>query len=803
MLLETAVAATSFALFLVLVPGAFLLAALMRRQWLLPQEFAGNFVLAAALGSVWSALVFLVLYWLHAFGIPRGGILGHVALDLALIVAISLALRPRGELRAILASFRSPAFSVLLGCGLLLGGWAIHRFPHVFDSGQLLWTQHVLWEQGGLRDALLSMPGAGYYEVGRLESMFGFSGLIAPLGSLYPDQPLVGLAAGLKPFLVVLLLCTCRYFVEMLDLPKKNLCTALLAVAMLGSQFGSYGVLQLGKDSIYGMIFGAAFLVVLGQSDRQTRSVEAAVLFCAASVTGVIAVPYMMVALGLWLIFAADSAQARAVMRPLLAINVLTLPLVVSAMLHKPFWPLALAYLAGSSFILFILTPRFADRYGTWNGWTSKIVPGLPLIFFALSAALLPATADMPVWANADGSIVTERRAPLDGQTGMLALFFDAGTTQKITVAVALMALTLAAGQRTSRAFSAVAAMPFATLAIVLTHLKLGLGVLTVFNQWDLIKDVPLWLSGAFLSVVAVEAVARILPSVRAGRHFDGIAAAALAVLVVGAIPKSELKTLFTPGLHSGIFAAADPDLMAVGEIIWKHLPNRTVLTGKEVLPAHFYSLQMYGGRPSQYNGTTLDGDLTSLSKVGFAVPRGEILPILAYAAKTSASLSYLAPLADGSQAFLIMEFDGKGRRSLPDLPEFQGKVAAIRSGVFDREEVAGASFHWTQNTVVVDVPISEKVACVRFQASAATVDERPKVVSVKGDVARLQNFDLRGSTLTGRQDIRITAQSDEHLAHLQLDAAMPETQFPNDGRKISWAIFTPIQVEQGKACSD
>jgi hypothetical protein len=803
MLFETAVAATLFAFFLVLTPGAFLLAALTRRQWLPPQEFSGNFVLAAALGSVWSALVFLALYRLHAFSLPRGGMLGHAALNLALIAAISLTLRPLGELRAILASFRSLAFLALLGCGLSLGGWALHRFPHVFDSGQLLWTQHVLWEQGGLRDALLSMPGAGYYEVDRLESMFGFSGLIAPLGSLYPDQPLVTLAAGLKPFLVLLLLCTCRYIVEMLDLPKKGLCTALLAVAMLGSQFGSYGVLKLGKDSIYGMVFCAAFLVALGRSDRQTRGVEAAILFCAASVTGVIAVPYMMVALALWLVFAADLAQARVVMRPLLAVNALTLPLVISAMLHKPFWPLALAYLAGGAFLIFLLNPRFADRYSAWQGWAGKIVPVLPLLFFALSAALLPATADMPVWANADGSIVTERRAPLDGQTGMLALFFDAGTTQKITVAVALMALAFAAGRRTSRAFSAVAAMPFATIAIVLTHLKLGLGVLTVFNQWDLIKDVPLWLGGAFLSVVAVEAVGRTLPTAGAGWRFDRIAAVALAVLVAGAIPKSELKKLFTPGLDSGVFAPADPDLMATGEIIWKHLPNRTVLAAKDVLPAYFYSLQMYGGRPSQYNASTLDGDLSKLGKIGLAVPREEIFFIASYALEKSASLTYMAPLAGGTQAFLFMEFDGKGRMSLPDMPELQSQVATIRSGVYDQENVAGASFHWTQNAVALDVPITETVACVRFQASAATVDERPKIVSVKGDVARLQNFDLKGSTLTGRQDIRITAQSDQHLARLQLDAAMPDTQFPNDGRRISWAIFTPIQVDQGKACSD
>ena len=58
MLLEIALAATLFALLLVLVPGTFLLAVLMRRQWLPSQEFSSNFVLAAALGTVWSALAF-------------------------------------------------------------------------------------------------------------------------------------------------------------------------------------------------------------------------------------------------------------------------------------------------------------------------------------------------------------------------------------------------------------------------------------------------------------------------------------------------------------------------------------------------------------------------------------------------------------------------------------------------------------------------------------------------------------------------------------------------------------------------
>ena len=612
----------------------------------------------------------------------------------------------------------------------------------------------MLWEQGGLRDALLSMPGASYYRVDRLEAMFGFSGLIAPLVG-YPDQPLTALAAGLKPFLVVLLLCICRWIVEMLGLPRKAMCTAVLAAAMLGSQFGTYGVLQLAKDSIYGMTFCAAFLVALGRSDQQIRGVEVAILFCAASVTGSIAVPYMVVALALWLAFAADVTQARAVMRPFLAVNALTLPLVTSAILHKPLWPLAVGYLTGGALLLFFLGPRFADSYRAWRGWASKVTPSLPLFFFALSAALLPASADMPVWANADGSVITERRPPLDGQTGMLSLFFETGLTQKITVAMALLALALAVGRNTSRAFIAVAAMPFATIAIVLIHLKLGLGMLSVFNQWDLIKDVPLWLGGAFLSVIAVEAAARILPSTGAAWRFNGIAAAALAILVAGAIPKSELKALFTPGLRSGILAPADPDLMTVGDIIWKHLPNRTVLAGKDVLPGYFYSLQMYGGRPSEYKDSTLDGDLTRLGKVGFAIPASEIAGVAAYAQKTSASLSYMASLAGGRQAFLIMEFDGLGRVALPAPLAVSDKVAVIPSGLYAQEHVAGASFHWTQNSVTLLVPIRERVACVRFAASAATIDGSPKIVNVKGDVDRPHSFDLKGSTLTNRRDIR------------------------------------------------
>ena len=802
-MLETVALATLSALLLVLLPGGFLLAVALRKQWLLPQDFSGNFVLAAALGSVWSAIAFLALYRLHAFGVPFGGTLGFGLLAAGLVAATCILWRPWQELRSILASFRNPTFFALLGFGLAIGTWAIHRFPHVFDSGQLLWTQHVLWEQGRLRDALLSMPGVSYYDVDRLESIFGFSGLIAPLGSIYPDRPLTVLAAGLKPFLVVLVLCTCRYIVEMLALPRKGLCTTLLAVAMLCSSFGTYGVLQVAKDSIYGMTFCAAFLVAIGQSDRQARGLEAAVLFCAASVTGVIAVPYMAVALVLWLAFAADPAPARAVMRPLLAVNAVTLPLVAAAMLRKPFWLLAFAYLTVAVVVLLLLHPRFGRPYTAWQGWAGRFAPALPLFFFALAAGLLPAAADMPVWSNADGSVITERRPPLDGQTGMLALLWGGDTTQKITVALALAALAVAAATRTSRAFIAVAAMPFAIVALVLIHLKLGMKVLSVFNQWDLIKDVPLWLSGTFFAVIAVEAAARTFFSSEATWRVNAFGAAAVAVLAIGAIPKGELKALFTPGQRSAILAPADPDLKAVGEIIWKHLPNRTVFAGKDVLPGYFYSLQMYGGRPSQYKESTLDGDLRRFGKLGFAVPAGEILRIAAYAMKTSASLSYMAPLAGGSQAFLIMEFDGRGRVSLPDLPEFSGTFATISGGLHGREQIGGATFHWTQSTVTMLVPIRKALACVRFEASAATVDERPKIVNVSGDVDRPQNFDLKGSTLNKRRAVRITARSETSVAHVRLEAAMPPTQFPNDGRKIWWALFTPVAIDQGRACGD
>lgn len=802
MLLEMTVTASLFALFLVLTPGAFALAALERRQWLPPQQFSGNFVLVAALGSIWVGLVFLLLFRLHAFAIPQGGMLGLAALDLALVAVISLTLRPWQELRAILSSFRNPAFLGLLAIGLVLGAWATRRYPHVFDSGQLLWTQHVLWEQGSLRDALLNMPGVGYYDVDRLESMFGFSGLIAPLGSLYPDVPLVTLAAGLKPFMLVLLLCTCSYIVEMLDLPHKRLGIALLVVAMLGSQFGYYGVLELAKDSIYGVLFCTVFLTALAVSDRQTRATEAAILFCAASVTGVIAVPYMLVALGLWLVFAADLTQTRAVMRPFLAVNTLILPLVVSAMLHKPLWPLVLVSLVGSVVILFLLgSPRFAQSHGAWQKWADRIAPSLPLFSFALAAALLPVVADMPVWTNADGSVITERRAPLDGQTGMLDLFFVASASQKITVAVALIALVIASFRRTSRTYCAVAAMPFAVIAIVLIHLKLKLGFLSVFNQWDLIKDVPMWLGGTFISVIALQAVGQASP-VRS-RLVGRIGSLVLALFAIGVIPKDQWLKLVTPGQHSELFASANQDLMTAGEIVWEHLPNRSVLAGKDVLPGYFFSLQMYGGRPSQYNASSLNDELPKLGKIGLAVPKEEIFFIAGYAREKSASLTYMAPLAGGNQAFLIMEFDGQGRISLPDLPELQGKFANIRIGVYDQENVGGGTFRWAQKAVTLDVPIRDKLACVRFRASAATIDERPKIVHVKGDGLPAQSFNLKGSALTQPQDVRITASSDQHRATLQLEATMPEIQFPNDGRKISWAIFTPIQVDQGKSCGD
>jgi hypothetical protein len=784
-----------------MLPGLVLLASINKTRFRLERGFSGNFLLSAALGAIWSALAFFFLYMIDAHSQPRAGFYARIALDTALIVILFLAFRPMRQVREILSSLRGGAFWLLLLAGLGLGLYSAFHFPHVFDSGQLLWTQYLLWGPAGLVETASHAPGANFLNTVHWESMIGFSGIIAPMGALFPDYPLVTVAAGFKPLLLVLIMFACHHIVLALHMPSRFLSTVMLAALMLLTPFGMYGAIELGKDSIFGIIFSVVFLVLLCQEDVEKRGIELALLFSAASVLGVIAVPYMLVALALWLLLAADARQARAVMLSFFLIVAVTLPVVVAGMLHKSYWLILAVYLVAAVLMLTIgLTRRFATLLSPVRRWTDRIMPALPLICLAGAALLLPVAADMPVWMNADGIIVTERRVPLDGLTGMGTLLLG-DFQQRPMMIVGLAALLLMGlSSRVSKGMIAVAAMPLAATAIILIHFHLGLHFLTVFNQWDLIKDVPLWYGGAMFSILAIAGITHFARHIPRRAYIAGVLVFFSFIAYRTYIDNSWRKFI-KPVYYTKVGGLKDRDFSVVSEITWNRLRNRQIFAAPSVIPNYFYSLQMFGGRPSNYSPDVFKTDLPALNEIGFAVPNEELFSIANYARRTKASLEFVASLGDGTQAFAIMKFDGKGTMSLPDLPEVHGRVASFRSGEHGVGDYENFSFRWLRKVSTLDIPIANGVSCLTIEAFRASAEQQSSRVNLSGASASPATIDLAGTLLTSRKTHLITVRSSGEHAQVRLEAEMPEIRFPNDARDIAWGIVSPVRVEPGKVC--
>ena len=781
--------AIAFSIFSVLGTGVLLLSVVDRfRKLSYERDFSENILLSAAFGFVWCAVSFLVLYFASAHSIRHGIFYGRFGMDIALISTTLVFLRPYDPTKKIIESFFCRSFALIVLIGLIIGSYGFFHFPHVLDSGQLLWTQQFL----------LSISKST--EIG---SMIGFSGLIAPLGSLFKEYPLATVAAGFKPLLAIVALMVCRHAVLMLDLPNRSINAALLSTLMLSSYFGLFGLIEMGKDSMYGVLFSVAFLVLLCRGDVERRGLDVAIVFAAASVLGVIAVPYMLIALALWLVFAASGEVAFAIMKVFLLINGLTLPVVVAAFLKKPYWKIGIVYLFFSFFLMWMFDRlRRIRQLESARRVRDLVLLVLPLFSFLAAAALLPVAAELPVWMNVDGTIVTEVRAPLDGKTGILQLLF-AYPVQHATVAVGLSALFIASFiQRVSKAMIAVSIMPLVALVLVLCNVRLGLQFLTPFNQWDLVKDVPAWYGGTAFALIAIAGIA--FSCGRSGPRKNIVIGLLLIAPALHVIFRGgSWARLVSPVHYNAIGGSIDKDFSILMQAIWTNLQNRTIFVAPEIVPDHFYSIQMYGGVPTRYKSDTLYYNISHLREVGFVVPNEEVSAVAAYARGMNASLKLVSELGNGRQSLLLMNFNGRGEMSLPTYDSAQRRVAHIRSGAYHPERYKEFTFRWLQQSVLIDIPTDGQSTCLTIEAFRASPHDLPEVVNLSGVMATPSSIDLAGSAIENRKRIRVTiGGASGGSTSARLEATMPGRYFPNDNRKIAWGIVTPILVEPGKSCA-
>jgi len=279
-----------FVLF-VFLPGLILsliLARLRSRKRLGAFDFLWSSV---SLGILWNtsqfvmALLLLNRYWVFQ---PVPAFIKY-GMDLFLLLGGALCLRQEVwcVLRAMGRHCLARTFRPVLALALLMGVLATLHFPHSFDSGQLIQTNHLL------------LTGDTIYSGFRIG--MGFSALLYFPGFNPWGLPIATLSGGYKLVLWLLgglLLVT---LLVRLAWRRRGTLAFLGFLALTLGIFGLYGMGELGKDSSWGVLLSLVAMVLAVQ--RRDPFLSGA-LFLASFAMGVIAIPFSIAFLGVWLLHA-------------------------------------------------------------------------------------------------------------------------------------------------------------------------------------------------------------------------------------------------------------------------------------------------------------------------------------------------------------------------------------------------------------------------------------------------------------------------------------------------------------------
>jgi hypothetical protein len=607
----------------------------------------GAFVLTVcAIGIYWNAVVFIGLF-LIGKKVTWYVLLAKLTLE-AILMVLAILLTRREIPEVVRRSFEDPVVLAFFAIGSLGGCWAMLQFPHVLDSSQIQWTQLALSQTMSL-----SLP-----------AMLGYSGLVPYPAVLFPDAPVVTTAAAFKPLLVALFACLALMLADVLA-PRHRVFYALgFALLSIVTTFGLYGLLNLGKDSIWGLIFGMAFLATLCRERPSEHSVEMGIYFAVATTTGIIALPYMLTAYLLWLCFSAPEDKAADTIPMMLLINAPVFPPALAGFLKGGLVSCFIGYAAASLVIIGLM------RIGSVRQVAATVVAPLrlirawlPMLLLVPCWALFPVALHFPVWFNADGSVVKETRHPLDGVTTFFG-YLSSNPLQDRTFWLGLAGAAVVGFTRFGReraGLSALAAMPLAVLLLALVRAHSGIPIVSDFNVWDLVKDIPQWLGGTlyvFLLFAALRSV------------FEGLRPVAFLAPVIATstcfawawpkVPGGMFTARVTYNTYSG---SVNASMAVAASLVWEHLRWKIIYMDPEldISRRYFYSFQMYGGRPSRFELEKLATQIVSGGGVnGFIVKNGDIAVLEKAAIDRGGQMTHLASLDDGKASLVKVVIDRK-----------------------------------------------------------------------------------------------------------------------------------------------
>ncbi len=489
----------------VLFLGAGLLLLLQERFPRMHFPAAGNFLAAVAAGVLFNAAQFAMVllvykrlslnsqFWLSA---------GKYAMDLAVLLLVIMVCKKKylSALRGLAAPWRNVGNAGLTLLSLLLGVVAVLNFPHVHDSVQLMATNNA-W-----------LTGADFWSAKRFG--LGFASMCYFPAALWRNLPMATLASGFKPALFLLAGQAVIFGIDRLGTVQATANKYLYFVLLFGSCFGLHGIMELGKDSAWGVLLTLVFIFSLMTREHCQGRFEPFLYAAAAMALGTVTIPYLCVFVAIW-------------------ITLRLIPERLSA--HKVIFPAAVVLL------LALGTIQMPARLAIANLPQQKALLGnhaywYPLdgktTFFGYLFAFARRGYRNPPWLIAAGFLgilllPLAKKRFADAAVRSTALFLP------VSASGFLLFTSLARGIIPAGRSDRIPFTPF-----------------SFFDAWNLIKDIPQWyvqiISGIFF-IILLDTLWQKLPA-HAGRWrapFLGIAA--LAATMILAANASVLASLRRP----------------------------------------------------------------------------------------------------------------------------------------------------------------------------------------------------------------------------------------------------------------
>ncbi len=427
----------------------------------------GKILVSTCLGILYNAVQFaLVLTVYKALPVHSQFYLsiGKYAMDMLFLLLVRLVYRSEflPVLKSIPSMLSSRGNAALLLFSLILGMAAVLNFPHVHDSGQLMATNCML------------QSGADFLSAERYG--LGYSALCYFPTVLIKSIPMGTLASGYKIFILLLAGLAAIYGVDRLALAHRVTGMFLLLVIIMSSFFGLYGIMELGKDSAWGVLLSVVFIFSLFGRSRGQKAGESLTYFFGAMVAGMIAIPYLLIFCSIWILISFSPEKVSS---------------------HKMLLPAAVILLLGCGAMLMPVrlaipaSPHMQPEYGKYVYWP-----------------------------------------PTDGKTSFMQYFFaykKLGYRNSAPLIIAgllgILLLPLAGERFRDSAIRSMALfLPIATLgSLALAFLardflpaqrgeKIPLTPLSTQRVWDLVKDIPQWylqiISGIFF-ILLLDALVR------------------------------------------------------------------------------------------------------------------------------------------------------------------------------------------------------------------------------------------------------------------------------------------------------